>query len=109
MPMPGPMTPRAARPAPMYSMLIRFLLLPGRSPGFIGTVVVGRVGASSVGGLQLVPFGVDAYRSPSSATWPSSWSWLSMARTMNMRVRTLKMRAWIEVQHELQAVAARPG
>src|SRR5258705_10202694 len=50
MPMPGPKTPRAARPAPMWSIRDSSCS-PGRAPGIISTVVWAWLDGS-VGGLE---------------------------------------------------------
>ena len=96
MPMPGPMTPRAARPAPMCSMSRCSSCCPGRTPGFVRTWWLRRRwrGFSGRAGAPCGSVAVDRVERL-LGEWPSSSWWLSIARTMNISVRTLKIRAWI--------------
>ena len=71
-------------------------------PGSFGPWLAAPSGASvgRAGRRRLRP---SIASSASSAMWPSSSWWLSMARMMNMSVRTLKIRAWIALSMQLQA------
>ena len=109
MPMPGPMTPRAARPAPMCSIRAFLLLSRAAARGIRTVMGRDRRGASVRDrpvGLRPGPRARDRLfaRSCPSPRDGSRWR-----RTMNMSVRTLKMRAWIDVEHQLEAMQQRPG
>ena len=103
MPMPGPMTPRAARPAPMCSMSSS-----SSSSRDLRPVSLGPWSAlgPSVSRLQRAVGSLGRWARRTRAAWaPPRGGPRSRAR-VNMRVRTLKMSAWTKLSRTSRPTSA---